>query len=154
MASSSLNTDMFGKEMNKYAIIEDGKVANVAVCDGEWPFPDQTAILVPDGKTAVIGGSQYPDDWITPETSASDARLIPAVVSRFQLRAAFYEAGHMPAIEKIMAAKTTAMLTKLAWADEQVFRRDANVVAALASALELSEHQVDELFISAAAIVA
>jgi hypothetical protein len=141
--------------MKKYAIIENGLVANIAIAEAEWPFPDQVAVEVPQNARPKIGDPDLPESW---EVVAEDAPVVdnpvPAAVSRFQLRAAFYEAGYWPAIEKLMAAKGTLMLTKLAWADEQAFRRDSNVVAALAVALELSGHQIDELFISAAAVVA
>lgn len=35
--------------MKTYAIIENGVVANLAVADGAWPFPEQVVIDVTNG---------------------------------------------------------------------------------------------------------
>lgn len=80
--------------------------------------------------------------------------VIPGAVSRFQARAALYQAGYLETVESIMAMPETPMLAKLAWQDAQEFRRDSTTVATMASALSLTGDQVDDLFVAASQIVA
>lgn len=75
-----------------------------------------------------------------------------AVVSRFQAKAAILQAGLMPAVTAAVAAADD--LTQLAWAEAGEFRRFSPAIMALATALGLSEAQVDDLFRAAALITA
>ncbi len=78
---------------------------------------------------------------------------LPLTVSRFQARAALHLAGYLPAVETVIAASEN-VVAQLAWADAVEFRRDSPTVAAMATALNLTEAQVDALFRTAASIVA
>lgn len=78
----------------------------------------------------------------------------PQVVSRFQARAALHLAGLLPAVEALMADPATDTLARLAWTDAQEFRRTSPTLLAMASALSLTDAQLDQLFATAAGIEA
>lgn len=78
----------------------------------------------------------------------------PQVVSRFQARAALHLAGLLTAVEALMADPATDMLARLAWTDAQEFRRTSPTLLAMASALSLTDAQLDALFVAAAGIEA
>ncbi|MCO5213685.1 MAG: hypothetical protein M9936_28635 [Caldilinea sp.] len=78
----------------------------------------------------------------------------PQVVSRFQARAALHLAGLLTAVEALMADPATDTLARLAWTDAQEFRRTSPTMLAMASALSLTDEQLDQLFVTAAGIEA
>jgi hypothetical protein len=78
---------------------------------------------------------------------------VPVSVTRFQARAALAMAGLLPAVEAAIAASPD-LITRLAWADAQVFERGSPTIASLAGALGLTEAQIDALFQTAGEIVA
>lgn len=127
-------------KFNQYGMI-------VAIIDGiEKTFADEMInpdrVLVSEWEAA--GNTIEP--YVAPPAS------IPQVVSRFQARAALHLAGLLPDVETAIAAADP--LVQMAWADAQEFRRDSPTIVAMAGALGLSESEVDELFTSAAQIVA
>lgn len=79
---------------------------------------------------------------------------VPQVVSRFQARAALHLAGLLEQVEALMQDPETPALARLAWQDAQEFKRQSPTVLAMASALGLTDEQIDELFITAAGIEA
>lgn len=94
---------------------------------------------------------------LTPEEEASHLAPplesnVPDVVSRFQARAALLQAGLLSVAETAIASGDP--IQQLAWADAQEFRRASPTVAAIGAALGLSEGDIDDLFIAAAAIEA
>ena len=96
-----------------------------------------------------------PSILITAEMKAAavqEALRSQMVVSRFQARAALHLAGHLPAVESAIAAADP--ITQMAWKDAQEFRRNSPTILAMASALGMSDAQVDDLFIAASEIVA
>ena len=80
--------------------------------------------------------------------------VIPQSVTRFQARAALHLAGLFEQVETLMQSPETDMIARLAWQDAQEFKRNSPTVLAMASALNLTEAQLDELFITAAGIEA
>ena len=78
---------------------------------------------------------------------------VPPSVTRFQARAALAMAGLLDGVESAVAASPD-ILTQLAWADAQVFERSSPTIAGLSSALDLTDAQIDDLFRTAAEIVA
>lgn len=74
----------------------------------------------------------------------------PLVVTRFQARAALYNAGLLDAAEALMADADP--IARLAWADAQTFKRASPTIAALAPALGLSDADIDAIFAAAALI--
>jgi hypothetical protein len=86
--------------------------------------------------------------WVSPPP------YVPQVVSRFQAKAALLNAGLLDDVEAMIDDPATPEVTKLAWAEAQEFHRQSPTVLAIASALNLADQQVDDLFIAAAAISA
>jgi hypothetical protein len=87
-----------------------------------------------------------------PEIEPAPPEPVPAIVSRFQARAALLAAGLLDDVDAIMADPATPALTRLAWAEAVEFRRASPTVSAMSEALGLTEAQVDDLFIAAAGI--
>lgn len=84
--------------------------------------------------------------------AAAIPRYVPQQVSRFQARAALYQAGLLDQVEAAIAAPGTDMMLKLAWQDAQTFKRESQFVAGMAQALGLSAQQLNDLFIAASQI--
>lgn len=96
-------------------------------------------------------------DWSKVESIVS--RHIPQVVSRFQGREAMWQTVYedrplFVAVEELLNESTTPATYRRAWTDLQEFRRDSEMLAAIAAQLGLTIKQVDDLFILAANIVA
>lgn len=70
----------------------------------------------------------------------------------FQGKAALFEAGLLDDVETLIASAATDTLTKLAWANAVEWKRMSPMILSLATALELSPAQVDDLFKAAANI--
>ena len=79
---------------------------------------------------------------------------VPQTVTRFQALAALHLAGHLPAVEAIMAAPETDMMAKLAWVNALSFERSSPLLDGLAGTLGLTSQDLDELFTTAAGIEA
>ena len=101
-------------------------------------------MLIPDppAPSAQWDGSQ----WVAPPV------YVPQIVSRFQAKAALLNAGLLDEVEAIVADPATDAMTKLAWAEAIEFNRSSPTVLGLASALNLTSQQLDDLFIAAAQI--
>jgi hypothetical protein len=78
------------------------------------------------------------------------APVVPKAVSRFQAKAALFNAGLLPAVEAAMAQASP--VARLAWSEAVEFQRDSPTVAGMSSALGLTSQQVDDLFIAAAQV--
>lgn len=108
-----------------------------------WDEQERAVIQVQTGLT----GSVAP-------TPASSIPTVPATVSRFQAKAALLQAGLLDSVEAMMVSESTPALARIAWREAQEFRRTSPTVLAMAQALNLTDPQMDALFVSAAAIVA
>ena len=80
--------------------------------------------------------------------------VVPQTVTRFQALAALHLAGHLPAVEAIMAAPETDMMAKLAWANALSLERSSPLLNGLAGTLGLTSQDLDDLFTAAAGIAA
>lgn len=76
------------------------------------------------------------------------------VVSPFQAKAALHQAGMLQAVEEMMEHPGTAEFTRLAWSSASEFRRLSPMVVEMASTLNLTDQQLDDLFKLAATISA
>lgn len=81
-----------------------------------------------------------------------DAPAQVMAISPFQARAALFAAGLLDDVEAAIQAEGPPAV--LAWEYATEWRRDSPTIATLAAVLELSEEQVDELFIAASQITA
>lgn len=85
--------------------------------------------------------------------------VVPEVVSRFQGREAMWQTTHgdttlFEAAEVVLADPATPPMYRRAWEDLQEFRRDSEMLAAVAGVLGLTAAQIDALFVLAASIQA
>ena len=76
------------------------------------------------------------------------------VVSPFQARGALKLAGLLDQVEQVMADPATDDMTRLAWQTASEFRRLSPTVDAIAQKMNLTDEQVDSLFVSAGTIEA
>lgn len=79
---------------------------------------------------------------------------VPQTVTRFQALAALHLAGHLPAVQAIMAAPETPVLARLAWDNALSFERTSPTLASLAAMLGMTDADLDALFTTAATIEA
>jgi hypothetical protein len=90
----------------------------------------------------------------TPLPADPPPKLPAPVVSRFQARAALHLAGRLADVQTLMDQPGTDPLAKLAWSDAQEFHRDSPTVLSMASALGMTDADLDNLFATAAGIKA
>lgn len=120
-----------------------------------------------DVRISTLDTPEYPNtnehylayrDWLAagnvPDPAPQTQVEVPQTVTRFQARAALHLAGHLSAVESLMANDATPMLARLAWQDALTFERHSPTVAGMAQALGLSGEAIDQLFIMAAQIEA
>lgn len=81
------------------------------------------------------------------------ANPIPQEVSRFQAKAALALSGKLTAADAVVAASTDPVV-KLAWSDATLFKRNSPSINGLASAIGLTQTDLDDLFRTAAGVVA
>ncbi|PND31886.1 hypothetical protein C1I89_22170 [Achromobacter pulmonis] len=84
---------------------------------------------------------------------------VPEAVSRFQGREAMWQTPHgdmslFEAAEAVINDPATPAMYRRAWADLQGFRRDSEMLIAIAATLGLTAQDLDSLFILAAGIAA
>lgn len=106
-------------------------------------------------------GNIYTGDCIPGDRSATASevaafmarnRQIPDQVTRFQAMAALSNAGLLAGVETMMQRPDVDEITRLAWQNALYFRRNSEMVLAMAGELQLTESQLDDLFVSAGAI--
>lgn len=83
-----------------------------------------------------------------------DAQRAQMSVTPFQAKAALFNAGLLDDVETLIAAAETSTLTKLAWANAVEWRRTSPMLSELSASLNMTDEQLDALFIAAAAITA
>ena len=112
----------------------DGEVVNTVV--GDQAFID----------------AHFPGAELLPEPEPVQTSVVPQSVSRAQGKLALIQAGLWPAaiafVEGI-ADPTQRAYAEVALNDTQEWRRDSPFLASAAAALDLSEAQLDTLFITA-----
>ena len=107
-----------------------------------WSCVDQNFTgSVPDGDAAL---------WRWSDGQVVAVVPVPASVTPRQVRLLLLSQNLLSQVEAIIAASDEA--TKIAWQYASEFRRDDPLLLALAQQLNLTNQQVDEFFIAAAAI--
>lgn len=99
---------------------------------------------------AWLSAGSVPDP--IPESPPDTADPVPASVTRFQARAALWLAGLLDDAEA--AISQAHPLSRIAWEQANVYRRDSPTVISMGQQLGLSEADIDELFKTAASITA
>ena len=92
--------------------------------------------------------------WIeegnTPEPVDIVPVPVPQIISRFQAKAQLHNDGLLILVESMIAESVA--LVKLAWADAQDFHRQSPTLKAIGLQLNLTDEQLDNLFIQASQI--
>ena len=104
---------------------------------------------------AQAAGTGAPMEPVPPQPTAAEelaTERAGMVVSRFQAKAALMAAGHLPAVETVIAAADA--ITQLAWAEAVEMRRTSPMIAGLAGAIGLTDTDLDDLFRAAVLIEA
>ena len=118
-------------------------------------------IHLPDGTYSTIVADQafidahYPGAELLPEPEPVQASVVPQSVSRAQGKLALIGAGLWPAALAFVEGitdPTQRAYAEVALHDTQEWRRDSPFLASAAAALDLSEAQLDTLFITAGGI--
>lgn len=119
----------------------DGAYSVVEVVEGE----------VPEGHR-VLSRSYAIDDGKVVESVTTEAipPYVPETVSMRQARLAMLGDGILVQVEQAIAGLDDA--AQIEWEYATEVRRDHPLIAQLASALELTESQVDDLFVAAEAL--
>jgi hypothetical protein len=78
---------------------------------------------------------------------------VPQTITRFQALAALHNAGLLTQVQAAVTASTDP-LVGLAWNNAQAFDRNSTMLASLATALNITQTQLDNLFIAGAGISA
>lgn len=127
---------------------------------GYYLLPPNCTVAVPlapqDGKDVVYinGNWTYVPKQVlpqNPEVPITDIRQTMQV-SAFQGQAALLQAGLLDQVEAYFAGPDATPLEKLAWNKVLVFERLSPLVVSMGAMLNLNDQQLDQLFISAAAI--
>lgn len=132
-----------------YAQITNGIVTAVTQTADYINSPD----MVPIDGLRDIGGYRYNADTgeFTPPAPVSS---IPQSVTAFQAKAALLHANLLDNVESMMANPATPRIVKLAWNEALHFERQSPTVAAMASALGLTDAEIDSLFVYASEVTA
>ncbi|WP_286899091.1 hypothetical protein [Achromobacter sp. UBA2119] len=131
-----------------------------------WQFEDDVLVTGVDGARLFHAPNGAPLD--VPSTMivtelpppADPPDPIPqAVVSRFQGREAMHRTAHgdstlFDAAEAVLSREDTPAMYRRAWDDLQEFRRDSEMLLAVAGSLGLAPRDLDALFILAGSIKA
>ncbi|MGI2326150.1 MULTISPECIES: hypothetical protein [unclassified Methylococcus] len=119
---------------------------------------NQTWVAVEDNSTIERYGFVRADfpDAVPPELPAWEPGVphVPQTVSRFQAKAALSNAGLLEQVDALMSDPATDPIARLAWLDAQEFHRTSPTVVVMAQALGLDAAALDELFTTAASIIA
>lgn len=125
----------------------------------QWRDAAQTIVarIAASGHITIL--EDWHPDWpaalaANPEPYVPPAPLpdpVPAVVSRFQARAALMQIGKLQDAEAAVVATGDA-LVQMAWAEATEFRRTSPTINSLGAAIGLSATDIDDLFRAAAAI--
>jgi hypothetical protein len=92
-------------------------------------------------------------DWGRVITAADKAKVpVPASVTPYQARIALLNVELLATVDALMADPETDQAARIAWEYATSIERQSPFIEALAPALGLTEQQIDDLFITAAAI--
>ncbi|OZI61545.1 hypothetical protein [Bordetella genomosp. 11] len=79
-------------------------------------------------------------------------QLVPQTVTRYQARVALANAGLLDQVNTYFVALPNSDLGKMAWQEAPTVERDSAALIAAGNALGLTDAQIDQLFIAAAAV--
>lgn len=127
--------------MARYEIVDaNGAVVNAVEWDGESPFDvsPHSLRLVPEPEPA-------------PEPEEPQGPVIPSYVTPWQAREALRLAGLLPSVNTHIEGLGENHQVYIAWHYAERIARNSPLVASLAPTFNLTEQQLDDLFIVAGA---
>jgi len=130
------------------AIIQDGIVINIAEADAD--FAEAQGWIVSDD--AAIGDTWDGESFIKPPTPPAP---VPASVTRRQAREALLNIGLLDDVEMVINSiedETERKRAEIYWLDSATFERSHPMLIQIASAVGLTDAEIDELFVAAAAL--
>ncbi len=80
------------------------------------------------------------------------AKDVPQAITRLQAKIALSQAELLEHIQWMMAELPSTDIQRLAWENATMFERDSAMVNGMAAAIGITQEQLDDLFIAAAAI--
>lgn len=113
---------------------------------------DQGQIVACFVNPQEFAAEEVADD--APDLLAFLAPPVPMVVSRAQGEIALHRASLLAQVEAFIAGASTDTEIRIWWQRAQEFRRDSATLLAVATAMEWSPQQLDDLFILASEIQA
>ena len=135
--------------MARYAIVNSGRVETVSEWDGVTPWEPPVGTSAVPCPDHVSTGYAYDGQTWTPPGPATPS--VPIEIPQWQARTALHRAGLLSQIEAAVAASGNPEV-QIAWQYAPNIRRDSAFVLEMASALGLSNAQLDGLFIAASEI--
>lgn len=128
-----------------------GLVVNLIVADAKSdPHPEGYLLVNVDDAAPPPIGSTYKNGVFTPPKVDPPPVVVPESVTPRQVRLLLLSQGLLDQVEAMIAQQDQA--TKITWEFASEFRRDNSLLLALAQNLGLTQGQIDEFFIAAAAI--
>lgn len=132
----------------KYAVIENGVVANIIVADADFAA---TIGAVELSEYADIGWTYDGTTWTAPTPPAPP---VPQMVSMRQARLALLSAGKLSDVDAAIAALPSPdkEAAQIEWEYATEVTRDSALMRQLAAAIGLTEADLDNLFTQAATL--
>ena len=122
------------------AIVKNGVVQDLIIVSSVGDFPE--CIACPDHVSI---GMAIDAPYVEPSPLAA---VIPQRVEMAQARLALLESGYLSAVETAMASMPKS--AQIEWEFRSHVARQSSLVSAMQSLLQLTDQQVDELFVLAA----
>lgn len=140
--------------MSRYAILENNVVTNIIELEDQNLHIFENMHILVKSDTAGIGDSYINGAFVPNIMHISNTSIIvPQSITRFQALAALHNAGLLDIVQAAITASTDPLVS-LAWNNAQTFDRSSPTIASLATSLNLSSTQIDDLFIAGSKLVA
>lgn len=137
-----------------FALIAIGTVVQIA--DAEFPMhPSLT--WVDAGQAAVRW--TYANGTLTAPIVVPPVVIVPQSVSMYHAQFVLYNTPSATAGKSLLdlanaAVESAGPMAALAWSKASQINRDSPMLASIAAALQMTDKQIDDLFIAAAAVTA
>jgi hypothetical protein len=92
------------------------------------------------------------NDWVV-DTAAEYESSIPQILTPAQAEIILHRTGKLESVEQILAHPDTPIEAKIYWKKAQIIERKNSYLNTLATAIDLTKQQIDNLFIEGAKIV-
>lgn len=123
----------------------DGEV--LRYCD------EHGATVEPPTGGARVVREVVPDFTIPPQPEKPKPFVeVPKTITRLQAMIALSQSGLLEKIQGMMTELPASNIQRLAWENALQFERDSAMVNGMAAAIGITQYQLDDLFIAAAAI--